>query len=268
MRTKKMVMLCLTLSVITGIIGAILRTVTLLAFYSTDSGHFTRGDAGMLPGLAWGVCVLGLLVSALMCLASKDALAAYKEKNGKLYTIGATVAVCAILTVIFESLSAYMDGDPSTRTVNVVILITAVLSAVAVFSNAFMPVKGIDYMRASLSVIPAIFVVMPGFRLYFDSTLVLNSPNKNVYILAACLIAAMIIYECRFHTEMSNTAMYVVACCGAVSFGIFCGVPNLVYSALNGGRSVINSMASDLLITCYAVFAGTQLLSLHRNRRH
>ena len=266
MRTKKTVMLCFIISLVTGFLGAALRTVCLLAFYSTESGHFTRGNAGILPDIAWGACIVGAAAALLICLVNKKPLSNYEEKGGMLYTVGATLAVCAVLAVIFESLSAFLNGDPASRTVNMIIVISAFVSCIVLFTNTFFPIKGIDPVRAGISLIPAIFVVLPAYRLYFEPTLVMNCPNKNVYILAVCLVAAMIIYEGRFHTEMRNTALYVASCCGAFTFGIFCSVPNLIYSAVHGGVSVINSLAADLLVICFAIFAAIQLLSLHRIR--
>ncbi len=266
MRTKKTVLLCLIISLVTGFLGSVLRTVTLLAYYSAESGHFTKGDAGILPALGWGVCVAGALACALLCFVHREGLSNYEKRNGKLYTAASTVLVCAMLTVIFESFSAFAKGDPSARSVNMIIAVGALISCITVFMNTFLPIKGIDPIRAGVSVIPAIFVVLPGYRLYFDPNLVMNCPNKNVYIIASCLAAAMIIYECRFNTELRNTAVYAMACCGTLIFGMFCGIPNLIYCALHGGASVINSLASDLLITCLAVFAAAQLLSVHRSK--
>ncbi len=266
MRTKKTLMLCLIISLVTGFFGAALRTLALLLHYSMESGHFTKGDVGILPELGWGVCIVGLLVAALLCFARRKALKNYEKTNGRLYTAAATLLVCAMLTVIFESFAAFLKGDPAARTVNIIIAISALLSCVVVFTNTFLPIKGIDPMRAGLSIIPAIFIVLPGYKLYFDPSLVMNCPNKNVYIIASCLAAAMIIYECRFHTELRNTAVYAMSCCGALIFGMFCGIPNLVYCAVYGGVSVVNSLATDLLITGFAVFAAVQLLSVHHSK--
>ncbi len=266
MRTKKTVMLCLTISLVTGALGAVLRTLALLLHYSTESGHFTKGEVGILPGFGWGVCIAGALAAALLCLTGRKGMNDYEKKNGKLYVAAATLLVCAVLSVIFEALAAFIYGDPASQMVNLLIVIIAVISCVVLFTNAFFPIKGIDLFRAGVSVIPAIFAVLPVYRLYFDPALVMNSPNKSVYIIAACFAAAMIIYECRFHTELCDTAMFVAACCGTIIFCMFCGIPNLIYCAVNGGVSVVNSLASDLLMTCFAVFAAIQLVSVQPRR--
>lgn len=268
MRTKITVMLCLIISIVTGLLGAALRTVCLLVYYSADSGHFTKGDAGILPELGWGVCTAGALACVLLCFTYRKRLENYERINGKLYTSASTLLVCAVLAVFFEAFAAYFNGAPDSRILNLIISISAVISCIVLFVNTFFPIRGIDPLRAGISVIPAIFVVLPAYRLYFEPSLVMNSPNKNVYIIAACLAAAMIIYECRFNTVLRNTSVYVMACCGTLIFGMFCGIPNLVYSALNGGDSVINSIATDLLISGFAVFAAMQLMSVYRHRRH
>ena len=266
MRTKKIAIPCLIISLITGLIGSVLRTVLLLVNYSVESGHFSKGNAGILPSACWGICIAGLLACGVICFVHRKELSTCEERGGKLYTVASTLAVCAILTVLFESLAAFLNGNPGERTVNIVISVSALVSCVVLFTNTFFPIKGVDPLRAGISIIPAIFVVLPGYRLYFDSELVMNSPNKNVYIIASCLAAAMIIYECRFHTELRNTPVYIVCCCGTLIFGMLCGLPNLVYCAFNGGASVINSIATDLFITCFAVFAAIQLVSVHRSR--
>ena len=267
MRTKMTVKLCFLISLAMGIFAALLRTVALLVNYSPESGHFTKGDVGILPELGWGICFAGLAAVALLCFMRRKGLAEYEEKGGLLYTTGAILFVCAVFTAVFESLSAYLKGDPAAKTVNLIIAIGAFLSCIIIFVNTFFPIKGVDPRRAGISIIPAIFIVLPGYRLYFDPSLVMNCPNKNVYIIASCLAAMMLIYECRFHTELRNTAIYVTACCGTLIFGLFCGIPNLIYAAANGGSSVVHSIATDVLSIGVAVFAAVQLVSVHRNRK-
>ena len=267
MRTKKTVILCFVISLLTGFFGAALRTMALLVYYSMDSGHFTKGDAGIIPELGWGICVVGLLVCAFLCFMHRKKLKNYEKINGSLYTVASTLLVCAVLCVFFESFAGFLNGNPDARAVNIIISVGAVISCVVLFTDAFFPIKGIDPLRAAISLVPAVFVVLPAYRLYFDPELVMNCPNKNVYIIAACFAAAMVIYECRFYTELRNTPIYVTCCCGALIFGMFCGIPNVVFSAVYDGASVINSLATDLLALGFAVFAAIQLVSIHRTRK-
>ena len=100
-------MLCLIISAVTGFFGAVLRTLALLFNYSTESGHFTKGNVGILPELGWGICIAGAAVCLILCFLRRKTFEHYESRKGMLYTAAATLLVCAMLAVAFESLSAF-----------------------------------------------------------------------------------------------------------------------------------------------------------------
>lgn len=263
MRTKKAIGICLLISIAGGLISALLRTVALLTNYNVVSGHFDLGSAETTVNIGWTVAIITCVAVCAICFTLYKRLVRFERVAGKTaYIIGATALVFTILVTMFEALSEKTLPDSVERTLNLAIALFGGISCATVFANAFVPSNKVNLVRATVSLAPAMFVVMPGYRSYFDAELIMNCPNKTVYIIAACAAALMIISECRFFCPKPTPMTFTVSACATVVFGLFCAVPNIVYFIVNG-TTLLTGFGADFAILGFAVFAVTQLCSMH-----
>lgn len=266
MKIKRMTLICLIISAFGGIAGAIFRTVALLNNYDSASGHFMIGDPQPVLGLSWAFPVICVLAVCALCIGCRKRLKEKRIIHGINYTVGAFAAAMTSLIVFFESVSSIAAGTAFSRGLEMGIAVFAVLSCVTVLAGALIPAKGVNLLRAGVSLTPALFIMLPGFRAYFDPELVMNCPNKNVYIIAACFTALSVIAECRFNTAQPKPLWFVICCCGAVSFGLLCAIPDLIYLAANK-TSLLRGWGADAAIFGFAVFSALRLISVRNGAK-
>ena len=262
MRTKNVIRLCLLASIGGGLLSALLRTIALLNNYNVESGHFDLGESIHLVDWSWAVALLVCAACGVACFLFRNRLGGFERVPRTSYIVGATALIFTILLTIFESLSEERIPGTVESSLNMIIAVVGGMSCATILGNAFIPSNKVNLIRASVSLVPAIFIVMPGYRSYFDAGLIMNCPNKSVYIIAACFASVMIITECRFNCPKPSTALFTASCCATVVTGMFCGIPNIVYFAVNR-VPLLTGFGPDFAILGFAVFAMAQLCSLH-----
>ncbi len=140
--------------------------------------------------------------------------------------------------------------------------IAGVLCAFAAFSVFVTSVMGLKTQSLAFGCLIACapFVLLI-FASYFDTTHVLNSPIKAMFILAVSFMALFLLYEGRFYYSAPSPANYIMYGFMAVIGGLAYSVPNLVYYFVNKEPLYI-SPYYDILILFGAVYALSSLLSL------
>ena len=248
-----------------GVIASLLRTVALLNCYSTESGYFDKGNGGALVTAMWAVAVSGVVFCAVICYMRRARIKEFERVVGMKYMVGAVILVFALLIVFFHEMTSVF-GDMSGTAINGVCAAFALVSAVAVLTNAFIPAKGVKYTRAIFGLSTAVVCVLLAFEVYFTRDLVMNSPNKSVFILTIISAAMLVVFECRCSTEQRSPAVYTSLCLATLNLGLFSGVPGLIWWTLHRSDLTV-SVAMDMICIAFAVYAIAGLYSMHHKLR-
>lgn len=261
MRTKTKIVLYLILSVVAGIAAAVCRSIALLTRYSAESGHFFGRAGTLLMVMFWVISALSVAVCFFGCGLLKERLENYYRTAGTTYSVGAMICVFATLIAFFEVLSQRNMADRTSYALSIAVAICSVVSSVALIYNACFPARGINLFRGAITLVPAIYIVLVALKIYFDPALVMNCPNKKVYVIASVFVALVMVYEARFNFYDKRATGHLQMCCAAITFGLGCGVPNIIYYAVNN-RALAGSLGIDMVFVCFAFFAGAQMLSI------
>lgn len=261
MRTKTKIVLYLLLSVLAGVAAAVCRSIALLTRYNVESGHFFGRAGTLLMAAFWIVSTVSVAVCFFGCGLMKQRLENHHRTAGTTYSIGAMICVFATLIAFFEVVSQRNTADRTSYALSLAVAICSVISSVALIYNACFPANGIDLFRGALTLVPALYMVLVALKIYFDPNLVMNCPNKKVYVIAAVFVALVMVYEARFNFYDRRATGHLQMCCGAITFGLGCGIPNVIYYAANN-RALAGSLGIDMIFICFAFFAGAQMLSV------
>ena len=264
MRTKTKIVLYLILSVAAGLAAAACRSVALLTRYSVESGHFFGRAGTLLMTAFWIVSAVSVIICFFGCGLMKDRLKSHYRTAGATYSVGAMICVFATLIAFFEVLSQRNTADRTSYALSLAVALCSVVSSVALIYNACFPASGINLFRGAVTLVPAIYIILVALKIYFDPNLVMNCPNKKVYVIAAVFVALVMVYEARFNFYDERATGHLQMCCGAITFGLGCGIPNVIYYAVNN-RALAGSLGIDMVFICFAFFAGAQMLSVKRD---
>ena len=260
-RTKTTIRMSALAVLFIGIVAALLRTVVLLNYYDVQSGYFDKADPGILPALMWIAVIAGMVFGAAVSFVRSKRIAGFERISGLRSMIGSVVLVFCFLVVFFYELSGAF-GTAAVAGLDFAIAVFAVVAAGVVLTKAFLPAKGVKYTRAVMGLSSSVVCVLLAFQIYICDTTVMNDPNKTVFISTAIVSAVMFVFECRFNTESSNSAVYTALCFATLAMGLFCGVPNVIWWMVNG-KALMISAAPDVLCVGISIYALAGIYSIH-----
>ncbi len=233
-----------------------LRTAALFNDFNAKIGYF---DGKLLIGIADGILLGAILILFSFIFISKkfNAVASFK---GAATFIPSGIVASALLFLCFELLIAtvHKAGTPFRLknlfvTQNIIPLAAAVLAFVCVI-NFFVTVFYTDKennTRALFGIFTVIFLALYASYLYFDTKLVLNSPNKIVDQMAFLFCALFFLFETRISLGREMWRAYCAFGLVASLVTAYSALPSIIYY-FGRGKLISDSLAA--IILCFAFF--------------
>ena len=261
--SRKKINIFIMIMVGAGILGAVLRTVSIFKFYDTELAYFQQG--AILPIILYAVYALSILLFAavpFIITKNKSEIAPPFWRDRSLLLLPAGVMVYYSLTQ-FSNL-VKIDNESAIHTVSrydVIILIASLISVAFFVSLAFSK-KG--------SIVPLILSV--GFFLWFLLTWIttyiefytpINSPDKFLFHFGSIGAALFMVAELRATYGFAKPRMYYFSLgCAILSLSVS-SIPYIIGSFAEkiSGNLLIEESIVHFAVLVYAIGRAVNLIN-------
>ena len=170
-----------------AIFSALSVSVALVCNFDEEIGHFSRGSVWFY--LLCALTVISAISSAVFAILSSKKISLYKEPGEDLFSLFASVLCALVSAAAFIFFLISLPGySVSKNLLQILSGLLLVFLAAGVFISVFPKYKS-SPARAVLILLGCVAVNLDMFARYFDFTLPLNSPIRNLEtIMQACAL--------------------------------------------------------------------------------
>lgn len=246
------------LASLSGLAGAL----ALLFDFDSEISHFAEGSPwfALLLGL-WCSGIVVLLFAVFPFGRRVRQYRAAKADTGVTFC-GFFVAALSCLLALRQLYTAFTTAPDTTAVVDILPLtkLAAVFLLVAAFYFLYVGLGKRDTLGMVLSLVACLAVIMVLFRDYFDFTLPLNSPLRNMATLAWSGLLLFLLTEARMQVDLWYTS---------VPFTVFSCLLAVLFTGGYGLTGVIVALSGDAQFDLIqsALFLGAGALAFFRVRQ-
>lgn len=266
-------------AVLPASLGAFLAVMYAFAMqfdFEYDIGHFERNSVFFVCAAA--AAVLGLLLAVVAALSSGKKVFDPLPAPSPLSCFGAVLAAAMCLLIFFRTLLSYAQSIPEEGvTPEKLALGSAVLGlvlGVSVLLNLSPNQRGGKPLPLIAAVLGAFSVNLSMFAAYFDFTVPLNSPVRNLTTLTQAAVLLFLLSEARLVLVKDKMDLPVpfqmFTAVAAAVFGIGIGgggaLWRLIRSFSFGSEIVAKTPEPNLALTRLALYFAVGCIALDRLR--
>jgi len=260
--SRKKINIFIMTAVALGILGAALRTVSLLSFYDKDIAYFQRGAiVPIILYVLYAVSVIAFAVFPLIVVKDKAAISAPSWRDRSLALIPAGTMIYYAITQ-FSKLIKVDNASP----VQAVSLYDIVLLLVAVVSIAFFVSLSFSKRGSILSLILSfgffLWIIVSWITTHLEFYTAINSPDKMFFHFGSVGAALFMVSELRSIYECSKPKLYYFSL-GCAIFSLFVSsIPYIIGIFANAiyGTLLLEESIVHLALLFYTVGRALNLI--------
>lgn len=249
---------------ILAIFSALSVSAALVRNFDEEIGHFSRGSVWFY--LLCAITVISVISSAVLAILSSKKISLYKEPGEDLFSLFASVLCALVSAAAFIFFLISLPGySVSKNLLQILSGLLLVFLAAGVFISVFPKYKN-SPARAVLMLFGCVAVNLDMFARYFDFTLPLNSPIRNLETIMQACALLFLLSEARLTLgakDAHNTAkFYIFTSAAASSLSLGIGIGEIIFKisspvAASGAMPIIRlALYASIGILAYARLAG------------
>lgn len=252
--TYRLLLLCLIPFVVAI---SVLRTLLLLKDYDAALG--TYGGTTLLDDLTHLLLLVGGILIAAFFLLQRKKFSFPFEKDSLVYIFPASLSAITLLSLGIVNLVFTMQNESGfgVRLLSIFLLLFAVAGCVYFVLCA--QGAGSDGVRALLLMSVVIALILSVISVYFDKSVLLDSPSRILSQLSLILFFFFFLSETRFYIERQMPVIYISLGLLSILFTSASAIPNLIFVAVRHG-SVLSTPVVDFTLFAFGVYAVIRLV--------
>ncbi len=233
--TKNLFTPLLFASLVTGAVLAVLRVFIMNKYYNTEEKLYSAGTE--LPGVFFTIFVLAFLIIGLSAFLIKQ-----NSKNSVLPAANLPVtfsgAFCGflfisatVLQIVYFAKSIYSDGNATSyKVLFTVMTLFGLLSALYFFKISSTSNLRFFSVQATCF-FPIFWALFYLVFMYFDQSVVMNNPERELVQLAAIASLLYFTTEARYQLGIAKPRLYFAFSLAAIIIIFASSIPNVVLTA-------------------------------------
>ena len=252
--TYRLLLLCLIPFVVAI---SVLRTLLLLKDYDAALG--TYGGTTLLDDLTHLLLLVGGILIAAFFLLQRKKFSFPFEKDILVYIFPASLSAITLLSLGIVNLVFTMQNESGfgVRLLSIFLLLFA--AAGCVYFVLCAQGAGSDGVRALLLMSVVIALILSVISVYFDKSVLLDSPSRILSQLSLILFFFFFLSETRFYIERQMPVIYISLGLLSILFTSASAIPNLIFVAVRHG-SVLSTPVVDFTLFAFGVYAVIRLV--------
>lgn len=258
---KKPYFITLAVGALLTVTAIVLRMVLLLFHFDTSVRHFA--DIPLSTVAFPAVLIFAAVLFAAFGFLKRGELQG-NALNASLPAAFAS-AFCAVAALVYaiSEISDVMDAaDSLTRIFGILMLVCSIGLIVYFILNVIGTVP--VFFRALCGIFTVFFCVFYILYSYFDTTLMLNDPNRVLDQIAFLSLVFFFLVECRFFFKAARYSVYLPLAMLAMLLCAVSSIPALIYGAMED-VSLTGSTTHDFMVFSFFVYAVVQLFTASCN---
>ncbi len=252
----KRLVIFLSIALILTAAASVFRTVALRSDFNSETGFFEK--EGFITA-ATALIFSGVLVSLVYIFAGKPKQDIVPDFHGAVTYIPS--GLLAVALAFFTTNTAFNSGVSADdkATAKLLVALTALSALATIVYLVLNPLLGRRYSacRGAAAFAPIIFLLAASARLYFDTSMPINAPNKNVEQLAVVFAMLFFTGEARLSLGREKWSSYVSLGIAASALCAYSSIPAvLVYfmSGVGGAEPLVISSHITASVMVFALF--------------
>ena len=246
-------------SIITVLLSAVLRTLSMVFFYDTSAGYFSVG--AVLPIIS-NVC----LVLSVICAATL-AIVSFKKSESLVATPSTSIlnvasSIIAALGLLGLGISDFIFAAG---------YFAIILDIIAAVYFALCAFKTNPYLKVCGGFLFIVRLALLIYKTHFDWTSPTNAPEKLLFLIACGFVVIFISQELKCFTNTAKPALYLFSAVSTACVGISTSLSVLVSyycGVLSTGNGSYAQFYVILTISAYAAIRAINTFRTINNERN
>ncbi len=249
-KTKILSTIAVAVALFFSVLGILFRSLALFLSYNPETGYFASGAS--FPLTFW---ILALSVIPLLVLVSlffrRYLMAPLWVPSLSILASSALLVLSLLVFVVSSFFEIPRMTDAYLPTLSVFASLFAVVS-IFYFGHA---IFGLSPKREGilpyLPVGVSLYALLSAIVFYFDKTVAINSPPKNMHMVAFIALSLYALCETRYLLERLKTPLAYVAVSLALFFTGAASIPNLLYSIATNRILALSTIYDFVLFAAF-----------------
>ena len=242
----KLLGLYLPIFIAATIATVVIRTIALFNDFDLKTGYFT--DKSLISVGDYIVIGMSILFLTYILTARRDLKMIPDFTSPATYAPTGIIAAALVFVgisffskaaeqadIIFNRTTQALGSEWLVLLLAVIVGILALVSVVH-FALCALIEKGTDFRRGDFGIVTVAFLALYSIYLYFDSSLPLNSPAKNLDQMVYLFAAVFFLYETRLSIGREKWRGYLAFGFIAALLSAYSSIPALIYYFIEGAE--------------------------------